>query len=132
MCPTYTAHSWPGENRRKGDYPARTVEEVEASGTSVVSTQQHLDLKGHSFCRGCCGCCLFLLWCRQVTVAGCACVGGNEWLVWNVLQNFVPPSFDDKILEVVAVFGGMQIAVSRLIDIQHHRIAQVGTLHTHT
>jgi hypothetical protein len=37
----------------------------------------------------------------------------------------VPPSFDDKILEVVAVFGGMQIAVSRLIDLQHHRIAQV-------
>ena len=70
--------------------------------------------------------------CRHVTVAGCACVGGNEWLVWNVLQNFVPPSFDDKILEVVAVFGGMQIAVSRLIDIQHHRIAQVGTLQTQT
>lgn len=42
------------------------------------------------------------------------------------LQNFVPPSFDDRILEVVAVFGGMQIAVSRLIDLQHHRIAQVG------
>ena len=42
----------------------------------------------------------------------------------------MPPSFDDKILEVVAVFGGMQIAVSRLIDIQHHRIAQVRTLHT--
>ena len=54
----------------------------------------------------------------------------NGWYVCNVWQNFVPPSFDDKILEVVAVFGGMQIAVSRLIDIQHHRIAQVRTLHT--
>ena len=40
-------------------------------------------------------------------------------------QTFQAPSFDDKILEVVAVFGGMQMAVSRVLDIQHHRIAQV-------
>lgn len=42
------------------------------------------------------------------------------------LQTFQAPSFDDKILEVVAVFGSVQMAMSRVIDIQHHRIAQVG------
>jgi len=46
-------------------------------------------------------------------------------------QTFTAPSFDDKILEVVAVFGSMQMAVSRVINLQHHRIAQVYT-HTHT
>lgn len=44
-----------------------------------------------------------------------------------VVQIFCAPSFDDKILEVVAVFGSMQMAVSRVIKLQHHRIAQVGT-----
>uniref|UniRef100_A0A8K9URC1 Diacylglycerol kinase n=1 Tax=Oncorhynchus mykiss TaxID=8022 RepID=A0A8K9URC1_ONCMY len=39
-------------------------------------------------------------------------------------SNFGAPSFDDKKLEVVAVFGSMQMAVSRVINIQHHRIAQ--------
>lgn len=43
----------------------------------------------------------------------------------RVVQIFCAPSFDDKILEVVAVFGGMQMAVSRVIKLQHHRIAQV-------
>ncbi len=42
-----------------------------------------------------------------------------------VVQIFCAPSFDDKILEVVAVFGSMQMAVSRVIKLQHHRIAQV-------
>lgn len=42
-------------------------------------------------------------------------------------QTFTAPSFDDKILEVVAVFGSMQMAVSRVINLQHHRIAQVPT-----
>lgn len=43
----------------------------------------------------------------------------------SVSQTFTAPSFDDKILEVVAVFGSMQMAVSRVINLQHHRIAQV-------
>jgi diacylglycerol kinase (ATP) len=37
---------------------------------------------------------------------------------------FLAPSFDDRILEVVAVFGSMQMAACRLINLQHHRIAQ--------
>ncbi|MEQ2175591.1 hypothetical protein GOODEAATRI_019424, partial [Goodea atripinnis] len=41
---------------------------------------------------------------------------------------FMAPSFDDKILEVVAVFGSMQMAVSRVINLQHHRIAQCRTV----
>lgn len=45
--------------------------------------------------------------------------------VFLVLQNFGAPSFDDKKLEVVAVFGSMQMAMSRVINLQHHRIAQV-------
>lgn len=43
----------------------------------------------------------------------------------HIFQTFQAPSFDDKILEVVAVFGSVQMAVSRVLDIQHHRIAQV-------
>uniref|UniRef100_A0A8C2A4W8 Diacylglycerol kinase n=1 Tax=Cyprinus carpio TaxID=7962 RepID=A0A8C2A4W8_CYPCA len=41
------------------------------------------------------------------------------------LSNFGAPSFDDKKLEVVAVFGSMQMAMSRVINLQHHRITQV-------
>ncbi|XP_013162286.1 PREDICTED: diacylglycerol kinase delta-like, partial [Papilio xuthus] len=37
---------------------------------------------------------------------------------------FLAPSFDDRILEVVAVFGSAQMAASRLINLQKHRIAQ--------
>ena len=42
-------------------------------------------------------------------------------------MTFSVPSFDDRILEVVAVFGGMQmaVAVSRMVQLQHHRICQV-------
>ncbi|XP_009876702.1 PREDICTED: diacylglycerol kinase delta-like, partial [Apaloderma vittatum] len=42
----------------------------------------------------------------------------------NAPQNFGAPSFDDKKLEVVAIFGSIQMAVSRVINLQHHRIAQ--------
>lgn len=53
----------------------------------------------------------------------------NRSLIFiSITQNFGAPSFDDKKLEVVAVFGSMQMAVSRVINLQHHRIAQV----THT
>uniref|UniRef100_A0A671QWP8 SAM domain-containing protein n=1 Tax=Sinocyclocheilus anshuiensis TaxID=1608454 RepID=A0A671QWP8_9TELE len=45
-----------------------------------------------------------------------------------LLLIFCAPSFDDKILEVVAVFGSMQMAVSRVIKLQHHRIAQCRTV----
>ncbi|KAF0304284.1 Diacylglycerol kinase eta [Amphibalanus amphitrite] len=38
------------------------------------------------------------------------------------------PSFDDRILEVVAVFGTVQMAASRIINLQHHRIAQCQTV----
>uniref|UniRef100_A0A8C8FQU2 Diacylglycerol kinase n=1 Tax=Oncorhynchus tshawytscha TaxID=74940 RepID=A0A8C8FQU2_ONCTS len=50
--------------------------------------------------------------------------GINFWGGTKEDNNFGAPSFDDKKLEVVAVFGSMQMAVSRVINIQHHRIAQ--------
>ena len=50
---------------------------------------------------------------------------GTVAVLFCILQTFSAPSFDDKILEVVAVFGSTQLAVSRVIDLQHHRIAQV-------
>ncbi|XP_031441285.1 diacylglycerol kinase eta isoform X3 [Clupea harengus] len=50
--------------------------------------------------------------------------GINFWGGTKEVNNFGAPSFDDKKLEVVAVFGSMQMAVSRVIKLQHHRIAQ--------
>uniref|UniRef100_A0A1D5QGK6 Diacylglycerol kinase n=1 Tax=Macaca mulatta TaxID=9544 RepID=A0A1D5QGK6_MACMU len=50
--------------------------------------------------------------------------GTNFWGGTKEDDTFTAPSFDDKILEVVAVFGSMQMAVSRVIRLQHHRIAQ--------
>ncbi|XP_063914007.1 diacylglycerol kinase eta isoform X6 [Zophobas morio] len=50
--------------------------------------------------------------------------GINFWGGTKEDHIFIPPSFDDKILEVVAVFGSVQMAASRLINLQHHRIAQ--------
>nr|XP_023653382.1 diacylglycerol kinase delta-like isoform X3 [Paramormyrops kingsleyae] len=50
--------------------------------------------------------------------------GINFWGGTKEDNNFGAPSFDDKKLEVVAVFGSMQMAVSRVIKLQHHRIAQ--------
>ncbi|XP_051934670.1 diacylglycerol kinase delta-like isoform X2 [Hippocampus zosterae] len=54
--------------------------------------------------------------------------GTNFWGGTKEDDTFAAPSFDDKILEVVAVFGSMQMAVSRVINLQHHRIAQCRTV----
>ncbi|NXJ85352.1 DGKH kinase, partial [Trogon melanurus] len=50
--------------------------------------------------------------------------GINFWGGTKEDNNFGAPSFDDKKLEVVAIFGSIQMAVSRVINLQHHRIAQ--------
>lgn len=54
--------------------------------------------------------------------------GTNFWGGTKEDQTFTAPSFDDKVLEVVAVFGTMHVAVSRVINLQHHRIAQCRTV----
>ncbi|XP_043926516.1 diacylglycerol kinase delta [Protopterus annectens] len=54
--------------------------------------------------------------------------GTNFWGGTKEDDTFAAPSFDDRILEVVAVFGSMQMAVSRVINLQHHRIAQCRTV----
>ena len=39
------------------------------------------------------------------------------------------PSFDDKMLEVVAVLGASQMGVSKVFGgMHHHRISQVSTI----
>ncbi|XP_071455595.1 diacylglycerol kinase eta isoform X2 [Hetaerina americana] len=50
--------------------------------------------------------------------------GTNFWGGRKEEDCFLEQSFDDKVLEVVAVFGSVQMAASRLINLQHHRIAQ--------
>ncbi|XP_017144910.1 diacylglycerol kinase eta isoform X7 [Drosophila miranda] len=50
--------------------------------------------------------------------------GTNFWGNTKKDDIFLSPSFDDRVLEVVAVFGSVQMAASRLINLQHHRIAQ--------
>ncbi|KAJ8785432.1 hypothetical protein J1605_007029 [Eschrichtius robustus] len=50
--------------------------------------------------------------------------GTNFWGGTKEDDIFAAPSFDDKILEVVAIFDSVQMAVSRVIKLQHHRIAQ--------
>lgn len=50
--------------------------------------------------------------------------GTNFWGSRKEGDIFLAPSFDDRVLEVVAVFGSVQMAASRLINLQHHRIAQ--------
>ncbi|KAM5288056.1 diacylglycerol kinase eta [Ctenodactylus gundi] len=54
--------------------------------------------------------------------------GTNFWGGTKEDDIFAAPSFDDKILEVVAIFDSMQMAVSRVIRLQHHRIAQCRTV----
>lgn len=41
-------------------------------------------------------------------------------------QEYEAPAIDDGKLEVVAIFGSAQMAMSRIINLHHHRIAQVG------
>jgi len=43
----------------------------------------------------------------------------------TVWQNFICPSFDDRVVEVVAVFNSVQLGMSRVFNPQRHRIAQV-------
>ncbi|XP_055333563.1 diacylglycerol kinase delta-like isoform X2 [Paramacrobiotus metropolitanus] len=50
--------------------------------------------------------------------------GANFWGGVKGDDLFRAPAFDDRMLEVVAVFGTVQMAVSKVIRIQHHRIAQ--------
>nr|XP_019792049.2 diacylglycerol kinase eta isoform X3 [Tursiops truncatus] len=54
--------------------------------------------------------------------------GTNFWGGTKEDDIFAAPSFDDKILEVVAIFDSVQMAVSRVIKLQHHRIAQCRTV----
>ncbi|CAG0883354.1 unnamed protein product [Darwinula stevensoni] len=50
--------------------------------------------------------------------------GTNFWGGSKADEVFLAPSLDDRLLEVVAVFGTTHMAASRLIKLQHHRIAQ--------
>nr|XP_006816467.1 PREDICTED: diacylglycerol kinase delta-like [Saccoglossus kowalevskii] len=50
--------------------------------------------------------------------------GYNFWGGSKTDSNFTAPSFDDKILEVVAVYGVTHMAMSRVLSVRHHRIAQ--------
>ena len=50
----------------------------------------------------------------------------NDRFVFLIFQGFVAPSFDDRMLEVVAVLGASQMGMSKVFGgMQHHRIAQV-------
>ncbi|KAK2140539.1 hypothetical protein LSH36_1322g00039, partial [Paralvinella palmiformis] len=51
-------------------------------------------------------------------------MGGTNFWGSNKGDKFTTPSFDDKILEVVAVFGSVQLGISRVLNLQRHRIAQ--------
>ena len=51
--------------------------------------------------------------------------GTNFWGSAKEADNiFLPPGFDDGILEVVAVFGSIHMGASRIMNLQRHRIAQ--------
>ncbi|CAL4124818.1 unnamed protein product, partial [Meganyctiphanes norvegica] len=54
--------------------------------------------------------------------------GTNFWGGTKEDDCFLAPSFDDRILEVVAVFGAAQMGASRIINLQHHRIAQCSNI----
>lgn len=51
--------------------------------------------------------------------------GVNFWGHNSKDENiFISPSFDDKILEVVAISGAVQMALSRVVSLKSNRIAQ--------
>ncbi|XP_041910242.1 diacylglycerol kinase kappa [Arvicola amphibius] len=50
--------------------------------------------------------------------------GVNFWGSTAATTEYEAPAMDDGKLEVVAIFGSMQMAVSRLVNMHHHRIAQ--------
>ncbi|XP_047130185.1 diacylglycerol kinase eta isoform X3 [Hydra vulgaris] len=51
--------------------------------------------------------------------------GSNFWGTKKELDGFTLPSFDDKMLEVVAVLGASQMGMSKVFGgMQHHRISQ--------
>lgn len=50
--------------------------------------------------------------------------GTNFWGATRGTEGFIFPSFDDHVLEVVAVFDSIQLGMSRVFNLQKHRIAQ--------
>ncbi|XP_073918283.1 diacylglycerol kinase kappa [Castor canadensis] len=50
--------------------------------------------------------------------------GVNFWGGNTATTEYEAPAIDDKKLEVVAIFSSMQMAMSRIINLHHHRIAQ--------
>lgn len=50
--------------------------------------------------------------------------GVNFWGSNTATTEYEAPAMDDGKLEVVAIFGSVQMAMSRLINLHHHRIAQ--------
>ncbi|XP_042639221.1 diacylglycerol kinase kappa [Orycteropus afer afer] len=50
--------------------------------------------------------------------------GVNFWGSSTVTTEYEAPAIDDGKLEVVAIFGSVQMAMSRIINLHHHRIAQ--------
>ncbi|XP_051034472.1 diacylglycerol kinase kappa [Phodopus roborovskii] len=50
--------------------------------------------------------------------------GVNFWGSNTATAEYEAPAMDDGKLEVVAIFGSVQMAMSRLINLHHHRIAQ--------
>uniref|UniRef100_A0A8C8U7X5 Diacylglycerol kinase n=2 Tax=Peromyscus maniculatus bairdii TaxID=230844 RepID=A0A8C8U7X5_PERMB len=50
--------------------------------------------------------------------------GVNFWGRNRATAEYDAPAMDDGKLEVVAIFGSIQMAMSRLVNLQHHRIAQ--------
>ncbi|DAA12891.1 TPA: diacylglycerol kinase, kappa, partial [Bos taurus] len=50
--------------------------------------------------------------------------GVNFWGSSTATTEYEAPAIDDGKLEVVAIFGSVQMAMSRIINLYHHRIAQ--------